>query len=147
MNNWMFMLERLVAVIPLLEKSFSTRRELRDSALRSLSHAIRETKIYYNRNLDLDRGARDRDIEAQLVRYWAAAAIPLRHVDPQLAEICEHKSDYWLDPQDWTKDDVARFRIGLNGVDESYRRLLLPKRGFSRGNPRNTPVLELDEPT
>lgn len=96
-----------------------TNRELSDNALRSVSTALNETLFYYK---SLDRGSpRNLETEAQLVKYWSAAAIPMRHIDSQFAEICEYKSDYWLNPESWSPEKVKEFQIGLYDVRSKYR--------------------------
>lgn len=99
-------------------------REMRDNALRSVSHALNETCIYYR---NMERGKpRSTEIEDQLSRYWAAAAIPIRHLDRNLSTICEHKSDYWLNPDRWSDEEIKEFGIELGKVRNEYRELLRP---------------------
>jgi hypothetical protein len=62
-----------------------------------------------------------------LSRYWSAAAIPLRHIDNELAQICEYKSEYWVNPESWDPLRIQQLGIGLKDVRERYRRLLHPK--------------------
>jgi len=104
------------------------RRELKDNALRAISHALTETYLYYRR-MELGKG-RDNDIEAQLSKYWSAAAIPIRHIDPNLAQLCEHKSDYWVNPDRWDQKKVKKIGIGLEQVRKRYRALLNPRPRF-----------------
>lgn len=100
------------------------RRELKDNALRSLNTALRETKLYYH---GLGKGkSRDRDIEAQLVKYCGAAAIPLRHFDEELAFMCEQKAEYWIDPEQWSDAQIRELGIELSEVSKSYRSLAMP---------------------
>ena len=104
--RWSSMLEmilsRLIALLGPLRAMSKDNREMRDNALRSISHALNETCIYY-RTIERGKG-RDTEVEDQLSRYWAAAAIPIRHLDPELAQICQYKSDYWLNPDEWTPE-------------------------------------------
>jgi hypothetical protein len=123
MIEWV--VERLSALIPTIDKLSVSNRELKDNALRSISHALNETYLYYGA-LEKD-GQRDREVEKQLSRYWAAAAIPLRHVDQELASVCEYKSDYWVNPDSWDQEKVDRLGIGLKKVRNQYRALLVPK--------------------
>jgi hypothetical protein len=67
------------------------------------------------------------DTEAQLVRYWSAAAIPLRHIDEELAAICDQKADYWLNPEQWSEEDVVKFGIKLDDVAGTYQKLVAPR--------------------
>jgi hypothetical protein len=74
-------LDKLVDRLTALRKE---RREQADSALRAISVALDETYLYYQR---IERGSeRCLETEQQLVKYWSAAAIPMRHVDPRLAQ-------------------------------------------------------------
>jgi hypothetical protein len=102
------------------------RREVHDNALRAISHALTETYLYY-RSLEAGQ-QRNAEVEAQLSRYWAAAAIPLRHLDRDLASTCEYKAEYWLNPEDWSAERVRRVGIGLDDVRHRYRQLLTPGR-------------------
>ena len=99
------------------------RRELKDSALRAINTALVETYLYYR---DITPETRDLDREAILVKYWAAAAIPIRHFDPGLADICTLKSDYWLNPQSYTDDQIVELGIQLDNVRQAYKKLLPP---------------------
>lgn len=127
MIEWV--VERVVGLIPALENLSANKRELKDNALRAISHALNETYLYY-RNLER-RKERDLEVEAQLSKYWAAAAIPLRHIDEELASACEYKSEYWISPEGWSNAEIKRFGIGLDHVRKQYRQLLAPKR-FSK---------------
>jgi len=124
---------KLTALLGPLRAMSKDNRETRDNALRAISHALNETYIYYR---GLDRGEeRNLEIEDQLSRYWAAAAIPIRHLDSELAMICEHKSEYWLNPEQWTSEQVSEFGIELERVRDNYRNLLRPI--FSRKSVKN----------
>ena len=106
------------------------RREMADNALRAVSHAINETYLYYSR---YERSGPDKEVEEQLSRYWSAAAIPLRHVDPELAMICENKSEYWTNPAHFTDADIKKFGINLDHVRRRYRAILFPTRKIVPG--------------
>jgi len=115
---------KLTALLGPLRTMSKDNREMRDNALRAVSHALNETCIYYG---GLERGnERNQEIEDQLSRYWAAAAIPIRHLDRDLAMICERKSEYWLNPDQWTTQDVEHAGIRLQEVRDDYRKMLRP---------------------
>jgi len=101
-------------------------RELADNALRAICTALNETEIYNKRYRRTNR--RNLDTEEQLSRYWAAAAIPLRHINRHFSLICEHKSAYWIDPEKWTDQDVQDFKIDLKTVRLRYNSLLFGPR-------------------
>ena len=125
-----FVVEKFDGVLDKIWSFRRERRELADSALRAISHALNETYLYYSR---YDRMGPNRDIEEQLSRYWAAAAIPLRHIDPELAMICENKSEYWTNPEHFTDADIKKFGIGLGEVRRRYRTKLFPNRKLISG--------------
>lgn len=114
-----WVVERLVSLIPAIGNVAKDKREVADNALRSVSHALTETCLYVNRYIE--KGNRDEEVEAQLSRYWSAAAIPLRHFDSELSEICEYKSEYWLDPKNWDGEKTKGLAIDLESVREKYR--------------------------
>jgi hypothetical protein len=118
-------IKSLFGVVPTLLSLSKDHRELRDNALRGILVALDETYLYYR---DLNRGkARDLDRETLLVRYWSAAAIPMRHVDADLAQRCDQKAEYWLNPKRYSHDDIKELDIGLESVRNAYRTLLQPK--------------------
>ena len=98
-------------------------RELVDNALRAICTALNETEIYYKTYHRTKK--RNSDTEDQLSRYWAAAAIPLRHIDRHFSNICEYKSAYWTDPEKWTDQEVRDFKIDLKTVRLRYNSLLM----------------------
>ena len=114
-----WVIERLISLLPSIGSLAKDKRELGDNALRAIAHALTETSIYVNKYVKLNK--RDEEIEAQLSRYWSAAAIPLRHIDSELSEICEYKSEYWLDPSNWEPAKANGISIDLDAVRDKYR--------------------------
>lgn len=51
----------------------------------------------------------------------------MRHFDEQLSNICEHKSEYWVNPNNYNDDDIEELGIGLDDVRQAYRKMLSPK--------------------
>lgn len=120
-----FVVEKLIGLLGPIATLSKDKRDLKDNALRAISTALLETKLYYR-----DRQAgkpKHLDTEAQLAKYWAAAAIPLRHIDQDLANICEHKADFWTGPENWTDEEATRVGIKLEDVTRAYRTIALPK--------------------
>lgn len=113
-----WVIERLISLIPSIGNLSKDKREIKDNALRSIKHALDETCLYVTRYVDV--GKRDVEIEAQLVRYWSAAAIPIRHIDSELSQICEYKSEYWLNPSNWDPSKTKGISIELQAVREKY---------------------------
>ena len=118
-------LERVDKLADILPQIFKERRDLTDNALRAISHALNETYFYYqSRNLGTPR---DLEREQQLSKYWSAAAIPMRHVDESLAELCDLKSEYWVSPDNWPISKIHELGISLESVRDKYRGLLNKK--------------------
>jgi hypothetical protein len=116
--------ERLLGLIPAIQNLSRDKRELRDNALRALVHALNETMIYYRH---LERGKqRNDEVEDQLARYWSAASIPLRHIDPELASRCHMKAQFWIAPEEYSSEEVERLGITLAAVKSAYTTLLSP---------------------
>jgi len=123
-------LSKILGPIATLSKD---KRELKDSALRAISNALDETFIYYR---DLEKGSpKNLEREALLSKYWSAAAIPMRHFDERLANMCDYKSEYWVNPDSYNDDDIDSLGIELNNVRQAYRKMLTP--GYSRAGRRN----------
>lgn len=97
-------------------------RQLTDAALQAITTALSATSLYYR---DLQGGVeRDLEREGQLNVFWGNAAIPMRHVDPDLARVCAEKSQYWLNPDSWSVREIRQVGIELDGVQRRYMELL-----------------------
>lgn len=116
-------IEGLINLLGPIATLSKDRRELKNTALRSISNALDETYIYYR---DLDFGPRDLDREALIVKYWSAAAISMRHFDQNLANICDIKSEYWINPEAYDGEMVNQLGIRLDDVRQAYRKMLRP---------------------
>lgn len=126
-----FVIDRLIKLLGPIATLSKEKRELKDDALKAVSTALTETCIYYR---GLGRGSeRNEEKEEQLARYWAAAAIPLRHIDEELSGICENKAEYWLNPEEWSNDEILEYGIKLEDVKKAYRHMAMPSFSKSRG--------------
>lgn len=109
--------EVISSILSLFNEGSKLRREqgeLRETALDSIYMACTETKLYAT---EWDRtGKRNRKREVQLARLWKKASIPVRHFDPELANKCYYKGEYWLDPERWEDGEVRRLGIDLDRV-------------------------------
>lgn len=91
-------------------------------ALKEVLRALNKTKAYI---ADRTCGQpRDRAREEELSLAWTRASGELWGVDPDLAERCELKGEYWADPAAWDQDDIEQARIGIEQVSEEARSLL-----------------------
>jgi hypothetical protein len=106
-------------------------RQLTDAALQSISTALSATSLYYR---DLEAGSeRNLETEGKLNVFWGNAAIPMRHVDPDLARVCAEKAQYWLNPDSWSDREIREVGIALDSVQRRYIGLITspPYRTFS----------------
>ncbi|MCD6197703.1 MAG: hypothetical protein J7K15_03895 [Deltaproteobacteria bacterium] len=117
-----WLIERLIAILPAIAKLSKEKRELADNALNAISIALNETSLYLVHIRD--GGGSDRSREEQLARYWAAAAVPVRHLDRELAEMCQYKSEIWTNPDNWNLEKIAQYGIDINSVRDKYAELL-----------------------
>ena len=102
-------------------------RQLADEALNAISKALNETSLYYR---DIELGITpdpSQEKKAMLVRLWAEAAIPMRVIDFHLSQICELKSEYWLNPKSWSNEKIHEIGIDLESIKEIYRLRLLDR--------------------
>ncbi len=100
------------------------KRELKDTALRAISIALDETSLYYR-----DRqngGERNLEREAQIVKYWSAAAIPLRHFDEHLSNVCDLKAEYWVNPDCYDEAELQELGMELTTVRMAYKKISRP---------------------
>ena len=64
----------------------------------------------------------------QLARYWAAAAVPARHIDEDFAELCLYKSEaWWVNPEEWDSKKIEQYGIDIESVKNKYQAMLLNK--------------------
>jgi hypothetical protein len=123
------LLDGLIKILGPIATLSKERRELKDVALRAISNALDETCLYYRDQL---KGSpRNLDREGLLAKYWSAAAIPMRHFDETLANICDHKSEYWINPENYDSDEIKDLGIGLDDVRKAYRKMLSPNFSIS----------------
>ncbi|MBF8177028.1 MAG: hypothetical protein K2Y13_06115 [Burkholderiaceae bacterium] len=120
-----YVLEKLINLLGPIATLSKDKRELKDNALSAISIALTETKLYYR---DRERGKpRNPKTEAKLAKVWAAAAIPLRHIDEELAMACQHKAEFWIAPENWNAEELSRLGIRLSDVSSAYHRLAMPR--------------------
>jgi hypothetical protein len=136
--------DRLLKVLGVIRDDDRLAETRKDEALSAIYAALNETKSYIERRR-ID-GSRDRSREFRIARLWHDASIPLRHFDPEFAELCYDKGNYWMQPEVWTDeypywfpdpplaDESARIglwllRSALQSVDARELRLLDVIRG------------------
>jgi hypothetical protein len=119
---WEALLTGLLGLLGNFREDRTHSQEQKDLALSALISATNETKIYIQQ---VQRtGKTNRETEEKLSRLWATASIPVRHFDRDLSERCYSKSDYWLNPENYSATDIAKFRIGIEEINKEAKKLL-----------------------
>jgi hypothetical protein len=117
-------LDGLISLLGPIATANREHSQMKDEALRAISNALDETYLYYR---DIEHGhLQNRDREAMLVKYWSAAAISLRHFDEALAQRCDNKAEYWINPENYSNQDIENLGIGLESVRQAYKKMLKP---------------------
>ncbi|MFQ2250117.1 hypothetical protein ACK32K_16155 [Aeromonas dhakensis] len=116
-----------------INNHMDTRRELKDRVLNAICDALNCTNTYYS---NISKGmSRDIEKENEISKLWAKAAIPTRHFDQDLAMIFEYKASYWLNPDNWSGEDIYDHGIALERVTYEYQKILAPKAKRVRTEP------------
>jgi hypothetical protein len=111
--------DKILNIIGLVKEGKLQQNDKIDSALKLTHKALVQTQLYLHRN-----GKRDTDKEFQLAELWYQASIPLRHVDKDLANICNLKGGFWTNPDAWENLEVGEYNIAISNVEEKVRELL-----------------------
>lgn len=114
--------DKVLTAIGLLREGKKQRSEKTDQALLALYAALGETKAYLQQRKT--GGLSDRQREFGLANLWHRASIPLRELDPELAERCFIKGGYWMEPEAWTDEKIAQAGIAVDQVFEQTRAFL-----------------------
>lgn len=94
------------------------RSDLNSHAIEALSKAIFEVEKYY-RDIRLGETP-SRERETKIAECWREAAEPVRRVDASFSMICERKVYLWLNPSEYSRQDIKDYEMSL----ESIRRRL-----------------------
>ena len=120
--EWKIIIDGLFNLLNVFKSDREHSNGEKDLALTAIISATNETKIYIQKVQKT--GKTDRSTEETLSRMWAAASIPLRHFDRDLAQRCLEKSDYWLNPDNYSAPEIAQLRIGIEQVYKDAKKLL-----------------------
>lgn len=114
-------MDGLIKILGPIATISKDRRDFKGNSLRVISNALDETYLYYK---FLDRNERDYDKKAQLVKYWSAAAISIRHFDVDLAAKCDVKAEVLIDFEFYSNTEIRNLDVGLDNLRSAYRKLL-----------------------
>jgi len=108
-------------VLAVLKKAGDRDEDKITEALKAILVAASETESYLT---DLNSKERERKRETSISKMWVEAGVLLRKIEPNLAERCIMKSDYWVDPDSWTTRQVKDAKITLQMMKDDARVLL-----------------------
>jgi hypothetical protein len=114
--------DKLLAALGLLREEKRARSTKIDAALTALYKALNKTRPYLE--IRAHGAPQDRTVEFEIAAAWQDASIPLREIDPELAERCFMKGGYWMEPHIWSDAAIREKGIAFAQVFESTRLLL-----------------------
>ena len=101
-----------------------TRQNARDEttriAVQSISRAVLRTRAYLGQAGSADT-ERDLEKEQKLSELWNEAYQNLREVDPELADRCFLKADFWADRTSLDANNIQQYNITLDSMAEAVR--------------------------
>ncbi len=101
--------------------------------LKAATKAVRQTLSYIR-----DENKRDRKTEEKLSELWANVALAARPFDSDLAERCYIKSNYWANPDKWSKEEVEKAGIEIERIDTEVRNYFKGKVKAKKPKPQRT---------
>ncbi|HBV5320823.1 TPA: hypothetical protein MD069_004725 [Klebsiella pneumoniae] len=95
------------------------KRELTISKLEALSNLLIDNQAYLR---DFShKGVKDPQRELELAKEWKRVGLLFQDVSPDLSEICERKSDYWIYSERYTKQKVNELGITIRNLENKLR--------------------------
>lgn len=95
------------------------KRELTISKLEALSNLLIDNQAYLR---DFShKGVKDIQRELELAKEWKRVGLLFQDIAPDLSEICERKSDYWIYSDRYTKQKVNELGITIINLEHKLR--------------------------
>ena len=95
------------------------KRELTISKLEALSNLLIDNQAYLR---DFShKGVKDPQRELELAKEWKRVGLLFQDVSPDLSEICERKSDYWIYSERYTQQKVNELGITIRNLENKLR--------------------------
>lgn len=95
------------------------KRELTISKLEALSNLLIDNQAYLR---DFShKGVKDIQRELELAKEWKRVGLLFQDIAPDLSEICERKSDYWIYSDRYTKQKVNELGITIRNLEHKLR--------------------------
>ena len=98
------------------------KKDEKEKALSLVRTALLETKHYVS---SLNNGAKDdKKKEYELSKLWSEASQYARKIDPDLAQRLHEKSNYWLNPENYSIEEAFQKGIRLERIDADLKEAL-----------------------
>ena len=90
------------------------KRELVERALKAINIAANQTTIYL---VAVQKGSKQNvNEESRLSSLWVEAGASLHSLNPDLSARCITKSEFWANPEQWSKKEISDARINLDTI-------------------------------
>ncbi len=117
------MVEYISATINVLWECYLSwskqKRELTISKLEALSNLLIDNRAYLRDFAH--QGIKDAQKELELAKEWRRVGLLFQDISPELSEICEQKSDYWIYSDGYTKQKVNELGITIRNLEHKLR--------------------------
>lgn len=94
-------------------------RELTISKLEALSNLLIDNRAYLRDFAH--QGVKDAQRELELAKEWRRVGLLFQDISPELSDICEKKSDYWIYSERYTKQKVNELGITIRNLEHKLR--------------------------
>lgn len=95
------------------------KRELTISKLEALSNLLIDNRAYLRDFAH--QGIKDAQKELELAKEGRRVGLLFQDISPELSEICEQKSDYWIYSDRYTKQKVNELGITIRNLEHKLR--------------------------
>ncbi|MFQ0201246.1 hypothetical protein ACH64X_04070, partial [Klebsiella pneumoniae] len=89
------------------------------SKLEALSNLLIDNRAYLRDFAH--QGIKDAQKELELAKEWRRVGLLFQDISPELSEICEQKSDYWIYSDRYTKQKVNELGITIRNLEHKLR--------------------------
>lgn len=104
------------AVVSIRDDKRATNQEKKDAEIAFMKAFTMTEKYYSYLN---QGGAKTTEREYDIANAWGEASIYLRKFNKKLSKQLGYKSQFWLDGEAWSEDQIYRAGISLESVRDS----------------------------
>ncbi|HEY0549257.1 MAG TPA: hypothetical protein VGF13_06610 [Verrucomicrobiae bacterium] len=120
--EWKPLLDGIIALLRQIGNMQQRDEQQRNLALMAVLTAANQTRGY----IAATQRGKPQDIEREhaLSNLWETCSFALQPFDFDVSRRCRLKGEYWRDPDQWSEEDIAETRIGLERVAREAEYLL-----------------------